>query len=249
MTFSDEILMAYADDELDASTRASVEAAMASDPEIGRRIARHKALRSRIHSAFNKVVDEPVPARLLQTVRGEVPESRPSNVTPLRRRPLRDWSWPQWTAIAASLIVGVLAGRLTLMGRGSSGPIMMRGERMLASGALAAALSNQLAGARSAGDQARIGVSFRSKSGEYCRTFTLRQPAMLAGLACRAHDGWQVGVLARTESPAADSGSGPYRQAASSMPAAVVAAVDAQIAGEPLDRHAEDAARGRHWQP
>jgi negative regulator of sigma E activity len=251
VTFSDEVLMAYADDELDASTRASVDAAMASDPEIARRIARHQALRSRVHSAFNKVVDEPVPARLLQAVRGEAAGSRTSNVTPLRGRPMREQirsrSWPQWTAIAASLIVGVIAGRLTLMGTGNSGPVVMRGDRMLASGPLAAALSNQLAGAQSAGDPARIGVSFRSKSGEYCRTFTLSQPTMLAGLACRGRDAWQVSVLAHTE--LTDGNSGAYRQAASSMPAAVVAAVGARIAGEPLDRPAETAARARHWQP
>lgn len=246
MTFPDEVLMAYADDELDAGTRASVEAAMASDPEIACRIARHKALRNRVHAAFNRVVDEPVPARLLQAVHGEA-DSRSSKVMPLRRPRVRDWSWPQWTAIAASLIVGMIAGRLTLLGMGRSGPITMRGDRMLAAGALSAALSEQLAGAQTAGDPVRLGVSFHSKSGQYCRTFTLRQPAMLAGLACRARDGWQVGVLARTES--ADADSGGYRQAASSMPAAIAAAVGEQIVGEPLDRRSEAAARARHWQP
>jgi hypothetical protein len=33
------------------------------------------------------------------------------------------------------------------------------------------------------------------------------------------------------------------------MPAAVVAAVGERMGGEPLDQHAEAAARGRHWQP
>ena len=42
MTFSEEVLMAYADDELDAPTRAAVDAAMASDPQIARRIARQR---------------------------------------------------------------------------------------------------------------------------------------------------------------------------------------------------------------
>lgn len=122
----------------------------------------------------------------------------------------------------------------------------MRGGRVLAGGALAAALSEQLTADQSAADPVRIDVSFRSKTGEYCRTFTLRRPAALAGLACRTADGWQLGVLARTESPGARSGA--YRQAASSMPPAVVAAVDDQIAGEPLDAPAEVTARGQHWQ-
>jgi hypothetical protein len=239
--------MAYADDELDAGTRATVDAAMASDPEIARRIARHKALRVHVHSTFSKILDEPVPAHLLQAVSGEPADSRKSNVLPLRRRQTRDWSWPQWTAIAASLIVGLIAGRLTLLGMGNSGPIMMKGDRLLAAGALTAALSNQLASAQTSSGPVRIGVSFRSKSGQYCRTFTLRQAEMLAGLACRAADGWRIGVLAHAEAAGADSGG--YRQAASSMPAAVVAAVADQIVGEPLDQRSEAAARGRHWQP
>ena len=247
MTFSEEVLMAYADGELDAPTRAAVDAAMASDPEIARRIARHEALRSRVHSAFNKVLDEPVPARVLNVARNERPAPLRSNVTPLRPRQVRHWNWRQWTAVAASLIVGVIAGRLTLMHEGNAGPVMTRGDRLLAAGTLAAALSDQLASGQSTADPVRIGVSFRAKSGEYCRTFTLRGAAGLAGLACRAQDGWQLGVLARTESPSGSAGT--YRQAASSMPAAVVAAVGERMAGEPLDQHAEAAARERHWQP
>lgn len=247
MTFSEEVLMAYADDELDAPTRAAVEAAMVSDPEIARRIARHKALRQRFHSAFDRILDEPVPARVLSVVRNEQVAPHKSNVTPLRQRRVRHWSWPQWTAVAASLMVGVIAGRLTLMRAQSAGPIVARGDRLLAAGTLAAALSDQLAAAQNTANPVRIGVSFRAKSGEYCRTFALRGAGGLAGLACRADDGWQLGVLARTESTS--GGVGTYRQAASSMPAAVVAAVGEQMAGEPLDQRAEAAARGRHWQP
>jgi len=247
VTFSEEVLMAYADDELDAPTRAAVDAAMVSDPGIAHRIARHRALRNRFNSAFDKILDEPVPARVLKVVHSEQGAPRKSNVTPLRQRQVRHWRWPQWTAVAASLMVGVIAGRLTLMRGENAGPVMTRGDRLLASGVLAAALSDQLASAQSAADPVRIGVSFRAKSGEYCRTFALRGAGGLAGLACRADDGWQLSVLARAESASGDGGT--YRQAASSMPAAVVAAVGARMAGEPLDQHAEAAARGRHWQP
>lgn len=251
MNFPDEVLMAYADGELDASTRAAVEAAMASDPEMARRISQHKALRNRVSSAFNKLLDEPVPARLLTAARNEHPSGRPdarkSNVVPIRGRQAQRWTWPQWTAIAASLIIGVVVGRLALMRTKSPGPLAMRGGRVLAAGMLADALSHQLAGDQTATAPVRIGVTFRSKAGEYCRTFSLRQPGALAGLACRATDGWELGVLARTESPGGSSGA--YRQAASPMPPAVIAAVANQIAGEPLDAHAEAAARGRHWHP
>ncbi|MHB8812910.1 MAG: anti-sigma factor family protein [Steroidobacteraceae bacterium] len=248
MSFPDEVLMAYADDELDARTRAAVEAAMVSDPEIARRVARHKALRSRFRSAFDKVLDEPVPTRLLKVMHGAPADSRENNIVPMRGRQARrarHWSWPQWTAVAASLIVGVIAGRLALVR--FPGPIVMRDGQVLASGALADALSNQLAADQSTANPVRIGVSFRSKSGQYCRTFDLASPGALAGLACRAAGEWRVRVLARTESDA--GGSGSYRQAASSMPPAVIAAVGDLMAGEPLDAQAEAAARGRHWQP
>jgi hypothetical protein len=243
--FPDEVLMAYADDELDAQTRAAVEAAMASDPEIARRIAHHKALRNRLHSAFNQVLDEPVPARLLQVVRNDPAVPRKSNVVPLRRRRAARWSWPQWSAMAATLIIGVIVGRLVLVSSRPPGPIVMRGGQVLASGALADALSDRLAAEQSPADAVRIGVSFRSKSGEYCRTFAVAAPAALAGLACREADAWQVRVLARASS----QGGGPaaYRQASSSMPRAVIAAVDNLIAGEPLDAQAEAAARKQHW--
>lgn len=247
MTFPDEVLMAYADDELDTRTRAAVEAAMASDPEIARRIAQHKALRSRVHSAFNKVLDEPVPARLLKVVRSNPSGPHKNNVVPLHRHRVQRWAWQQWGAIAASLIVGLIAGRLALVRSRVPGPIAMRGGRVLAAGVLADALSDQLAATQSAADPVRIGVSFRSKSGEYCRSFTLRQAAPLAGLACRAGGDWRVHVLARAES--ATGGSGTYRQAASPMPPAVIAAVGNLITGEPLDPPAEAAARRQHWQP
>ncbi|HET9106611.1 MAG TPA: zf-HC2 domain-containing protein [Steroidobacteraceae bacterium] len=243
MTFPDEVLMAYADGELDPGTRAAVEAAMASDPQLARRVDRHRALRGRVRSAFDTVLDEPVPARLLEAVRAAPAGPGGDNVVPLPRRPVRRWRRPQWAAIAASLIVGLVAGRLASLRPGNAGPIATRGGRMLASGVLASALTEQLASSQSAADPVRIGVSFRAKSGEYCRTFSLRRPAALAGLACRAGENWRIGVL--VEGPPA--GAGTYRQAASPMPPALIAAVDAEIAGEPLDAPAEAAARARQW--
>jgi hypothetical protein len=234
--------MAYADGELDEATRAAVETAMASDPQLARRIEQHRALRARIRSAFDTVLEEPVPPRLLQAVRTTPAGPGERKVVPLRP-PVRRWPWPQWAAMAASLLIGLVAGRLASLRPGNAGPIATRDGRMLASGVLASALTGQLASRQSAADPVRIGVSFRAKSGDYCRTFQLRRPAPLAGLACRAGAHWRIGVLVG----AAPGASGTYRQAASSMPPALIAAVDAEIAGEPLDAAAEAAARSRHW--
>jgi hypothetical protein len=248
MTFSEEVLMAYADNELDAQTRAAVEAAMAADPEIARRVARHKALRTRLRVAYDKVLDEPVPERLTATVRAAPTPAirRENNVVPLRRKSAPRWSWPQWSAIAASLVLGIVAGQLVPRSS-ETGPIVTKNGQLLASGGLAHSLSAQLVSEQTQSTPMQIGVSFRSKSGTYCRTFALRDAASLAGLACREGDHWRVQILAQNGNPA--SGTGTYRQAGSGMPQSVLQAVDEQSAGEPLDARAEAAARARDWAP
>jgi anti-sigma factor RsiW len=72
MRFSDEMLMAYADGELDLVARAEIEAAMAVDPEIARSVERHRALRGRVQAAYQGVLDEPVPAQLANFVAAPV---------------------------------------------------------------------------------------------------------------------------------------------------------------------------------
>ncbi len=246
MTLSEETLMAYADDELDAQTRSAVEAAMAADPEIARRVAQHKALRGKLRAAFDKTLDEPPPQRLIDAARGVPSIRREGNVIPLRRKAPPRRAWPQWAAMAASLIVGILLGQAFLHTQGN-GPIVTRGGDLVASGVLAHALTEQLASAPAEENPVHIGVSFKSKGGDYCRTFTLQETTTLSGLACRDHNEWHVRALAQNAAP--PEGSGRYRQAATVIPRPVMQAVDEVIAGEPLDGPAEAAAKEKNWNP
>jgi hypothetical protein len=246
MTFSEETLMAYADNELDSQTRTAVEAAMATDPEIARRIAQHKALRGKLRLAFDNVIEEPTPQRLIKAARGVPAVRREGNVIPLRRKAPPPRAWPQWASIAASLVVGVIIGQAVLRGSGNS-TITSRDGRLVANGVLARALSEQLASTQTDQNPVRIGVSFKSKGGEYCRTFTMKESTTLAGLACRDHDDWHVQVLEQTTS--GPEGSAAYRQAGSEIPKSVRQAMDDNIAGEPLDANAEAAAREKNWSP
>lgn len=248
MTFSDEVLMAYADDELDESTRIAVESAMAKDPEIARRIAQHRELRKRLRSAFEPVLNEPVPPRLTEAARNaRAPAASPeiARVMPLTRRLALRRSAPRWAALAASLLLGIIAGRLAFRA-GGPGLITTQDGQLMASGFLADALTGQLASQQHPTQRVRIGVSFRSKSGEYCRTFSIRGPAV-AGLACHAADGWRLEVLSRAGGQ--PGAAGAYRQASSMMPRALVSTVGDEISGEPLDARAEAAARRHGWQP
>ncbi len=248
MKFSEETLMAYADNELDAQTRSAVEAAMAADPEIARRIAQHAALRGRLKATFDKVLDEPPPQRLVDAARGVPAVRREGNVIPLRRKQPQRTAWPQWATMAASLVIGVIIGQVLLRMPTSGAPVVARNGQVLANGTLAQALSEQLASTQAPDAPVRIGVSFKSKTGDYCRTFTMHATT-LAGLACRDQNDWRVKILAQNPQSESNTGNGggSYRQAGSEMPRSVLQAVDESISGDPLDAHAEALARDVHW--
>src|SRR5580658_10813680 len=83
MTISEETLMAFADGELDDSARAAVELAMREDPELSKRVARHRALRERLRAGFAGELSEPVPERLIAVLR-QNPVATASNVVDLK---------------------------------------------------------------------------------------------------------------------------------------------------------------------
>lgn len=118
------------------------------------------------------------------------------------------------------------------------------GGALVARGQLAQALSNQLAAEQSRDSAVQIGVSFRAKSGDYCRTFALSGAVSPSGLACRQGGEWQVQALTQEPGAAGDSG---YRTAGSALSGTILKSVEGQIAGEPLDQAGERAARQRRW--
>jgi hypothetical protein len=235
MKFSPEVLMAYADGELDAETRRAIEAEMAVDPQLAQEIERQRALRVEVGDAFAGVLDEPVPDRLLRAARKTGAKAE---------QPRRQWSWPEWTSIAASLLIGVLGGRALLHqpDRGSGLIVAGVDGRVIAGGALAQALSEQLSSQDGSGVD--IGLSFRAKSGEYCRTFGARAANPVVGFACRDAEVWRIDMLATA--PRAESG-GDYRMASTQLPAPIVQAIAERMQGEALDADEEAVVRQRRW--
>ena len=238
MTYSDEMLMAYVDRELDAATSAAIDAAIARDPELAARVERQRKLAQAVHAAYEPILDEPMPKRLLDAASSSTP---PVVTTPARRR----WAWFEWSAMAASIALGVAIGALW-PDRGSPGVVgEMVAERgqLLARGLLAHALADQLASTQKPGSPVRIGMTFVSKSGEYCRTFAVERSST-AGLACADSTGWRIDVLA----PATPSGKAPeYRTAAGELPPAVLRSIEERMQGSSLDAAAEKAAQQRGW--
>jgi hypothetical protein len=244
---SDEILMAYADGEADAATRSRVEAEMHEDPEIGRRIARHRALRDAMRGAGASVLDEPVPERLIAAARGRAPASTVVDLSraresAIRKAPRLPRGW-QPAAMAASLLVGLALGYLGW--HGSAALIQANSSGGLVAGAaLADVLSTQLSDGRPPARAATAGLSFRAKTGDYCRTFALTGDAASSGLACHDANGWSIKVLAQSPSPGSPT---QFRTAGSELSPAIRAAIEASIEGEPLDHAGEVAARQAGW--
>ena len=89
-------LHAYVDGALDDRGRADVETWLVDHPEDADRVRAYRDQRTELHALFDRVLDEPMPARIEAVLS--------------RRRPVRA---PVWTRIAAGLLlflVGGLAG-------------------------------------------------------------------------------------------------------------------------------------------
>jgi hypothetical protein len=240
MQFSDEILMAYADDEVDADQRRQIEAAMALDPSIAERIAKHRSLRVDLGGAFDGVLNEPMPDRLLAAAASAtVTDLKAARVAKERAAHPRRWSWVEWTSIAASLVIGILAGR-TALHPSRSDLFATTADGIVARGELSAALTDQIGGAANDA-KVRIGLTFRATSGDYCRTFVTTSAA---GFACREPNEWKVRALSED---VADAKGNDYRMAGTDLPPAILTAVEKSMAGEALDQEQEQAAKERGW--
>lgn len=249
---NDERWMAYVDGELDAAQRTAFEAELADDPQLAQRVHEQLALRRRLADAYAPDLDEPVPERLLAAASARPAAAGVVDLAGAREqrrvaRALRDWRWPEWGAIAASLLIGVLAGRL--VDGDAAAPLEPLASSpsgaLVARGALAGALSTQLASSVAADAPVRVGISFVARSGPYCRSFVMTQPSQLAGLACREGDQWTVQLV----TPAGrDEAAAGYRAAGAALPPALLRAIDERIAGTPLDAAAEADAARRGWQ-
>ncbi len=239
-TITDEMLYAWLDGELDATQAARVSAAVDADATLAQRVARQRALGAQLQSRFAPVVEEPIPDRLLATIAAPAAGVVDLNQVRARRdtRAARRPAWQEWGAIAATLVLGVLVGSV-FFNRGDEQSYGVSDGRMLASGELRRALSEEISGTTGAGKVA-IGLSAHTNAGEICRSFALESGP--AGLACRRGSNWVIDVLAGTNASGAD-----YRQAATSMPESLRLALESRMTGEPLTPEEEATARAKDW--
>lgn len=215
-TIDEAAIIAWIDRELPPADADRVARAVAGDPSLAELAQAHRDMRARFDAAF---------APLATSVAADV-----TSLADVRaQRARRPGRWVP-TALAASLIGGVLLGQLVPR----SSAIGDRAEALALAPELGRALDQQLSGD---GTTVRVALSFRDRDSRYCRSFTASR---LSGVACKDDGLWQLrygegAAEVRTDYRMAGSGPG------------VMAAVTAIIAGEPLDRDQEEAARSRGW--
>ena len=221
---TDDDLMRFADGEADAATAAVVTAAIAADPATAAKVGRYRTQRVAAAAAFNDVLGEPVPDRLLALLR---PAPAVADLAVARAARARRFAVPHWAALAATLVVGFLAGH------GFAPPTS---TPLTADMALTRSLDGQVVPA------IRIGLSYRDRANEFCRVFHDDRAAPTAGIACHESGGWRLRVAAAAPRQVTE-----YHTAAGDLPPAVTATLDATIVGVPLDALGEASAAKSGW--
>jgi anti-sigma factor RsiW len=240
---SDGLLQAYLDGTLDDAAMTEVEAVMNANPAIAERMAALSGDDRAIRAAYADILAAPVPDHLANIVRGAPERGDVVDFAAFKERKERrsSWGWPQGAAIAASLMIGLVAGGQLLPGNNGAGTALVvasaDGARLAP--AATAFLSQAKSGVRTdlaALGTAEVTISFRSGDGALCRQFAVEQrDATIDAVACRAGSAWRVEALGAR----ADAGGGEMQTASGDAAPGVNAAVDALIAGDPLDAEAE----------
>lgn len=217
-SISDETLSAYLDGMLGEADVRALEAALESDPAVGRRLA---------EMARN---DRALKQHFQHTARRPVPDAISAMLEPAPR-PARSW-WPvlserlaSWRAMPAFLqatgavaVVAVLGiGVFAMLNsgvspNGSSGAAALVRALPSTSTEVSRFLDGQPSGEvvslRDAG-RAVVDMSFEHSDGRYCRQYRVAladETTSLAAIACRSGSHWREVLVQRIDAPVGESG-------------------------------------------
>ncbi len=110
ITLSEADLQSWVDGQLPASRRAEVEDCLAALPAEAKRLNAYRVQRDALRQHFAPILDETLPARLLQLA-----EHAPATVDRQKRPLLERWSLQR---IAAGLVIALLGGAAGWLGHG-----------------------------------------------------------------------------------------------------------------------------------
>ncbi|HAH11746.1 MAG TPA: hypothetical protein DCL54_14130 [Alphaproteobacteria bacterium] len=260
--FSDEILNAFLDGELDAVLAGTVEDALKSDADLVARLEQLRRLNQGLRDAFAPLPQDPPPKDLLDAVRAfaaaqEASQEPAPGVVPFARKtkPKADgnWSWP--VSIAAGVSALLCTGALFASGALTGKVDLRSAEVILDKGAIArgtaihqvleTAASGDAIAARG-GAQVSAVLTFKTKDGRYCREFETVSPVSAqVGIACRTDGRWRIELLLAAAPQSASDGA--YKPASGFNATALDDVVQGLMAGASLNRQQERNALEKGW--
>lgn len=247
-TIDDALLSAYLDGELSGSDLAVVEAALANEPAVGKRLATLKLVNELMRGHAHSIDAIPLPAQIRALV-----ESAPSRIhasetpaplvpapvakaVPFYRRPA------QWLPLAASVVLALGLG---------FGTLLKEQAAENAEGALqdahASLLQTLPSGSTYQGDGFRLTpqFSFINQENQACRIYRVDETtARHTRIACLDDKGWQL----VDEFAAPQGGSVSAFVPATGNDEALEARLDELMAAGPLSREQEQRLLDNDWQ-
>jgi hypothetical protein len=251
LDLTDELLVAYVDDELDTSQRAMVKAVLERNPALSRRADEMRLARDLLREAFPLQPDAVVPGRI------DGAATHLAAACARHRRPARKASGfrYRWShAIAAGLLLCMVAASYLVLRPASDEQRPMvtalteiRPENPL-HGVLESTASAQLVKIPGEDAAVRTVLTFQAKDGRYCREFEiLSDSGSSTGIACREQGHWSTEVLASGVAVPADGNF--YTPAGGSDEAAVAEVFEGLVQGEPLGVEEETRLLAAGWSP
>lgn len=227
---TNEMLMAFVDGEVDATTREKIEAALQSDPELRAKAAVFEATGRSIADVFDPILSHP-----LSQLQERIPVagkagSAASIAQEQQPRPANFFRWfsglfeapttlSMAVALSAVFLGGLGLGLLVKTGIVPSSTlgadlVAFRDDGLVATGSLNHTLESLGSGskfAKSVSGEQELEIkpilTFRDQAGRFCREYEVAYPASsrFAGLACRTIQGnWKVLVHTQISSPPAN---------------------------------------------
>ena len=267
---NDEILMAYADGQLDPAENARVEDLLANDPALRERLRIFTEAGKGLSLLFEDHLRAPLPPRLkpFASPIKEQPRIVPAMAERLRSAAvlarLQDLLKPENSAFrfafasGIALIAGIGLGVSLL--RDTTGDtlskfVQISQDRLIARGPLRQLLETspsgramQVTAEDSDKTQLKVKLTFKNKTDDYCREFCLKREARegYGGIACRKDGQWRIAMQAAMMSQPNSGGIAPAGTSKDHQ--AVEAAVLAMINGNSLGKDEEAAALGAGWE-
>jgi hypothetical protein len=250
LDITDELLVAYVDDELDAAQRDMVSSVLDSNPALLRRAAEMRLARDLLREAFPLRPDANVPAPI------DAAASRLAEACARRawRSPLTfRFRYRRKYAVAAAVVLCVTAAASYLVWRTGSEPArlpvtaMMRiGSDTALHGVLESARSAEVVNVPAEDAVLRAVLTFRAKDGRFCREFEiLAGSGGSTGIACRDNGEWRAEVL--LSAAAAPPNSTYYTPAAEPDEPAIAEVVERLRQGDPLGAEEEARVLASGW--